>query len=161
MIAAVEGFALAGGLELALMCDLIVAAEGARLGIPESKVGLVAAAGGLMRLLRQLPYGVAMRMALSGDPITAEQAHGYGMVTEVAPRGTALAVALELASRLAANAPLSLAASKQILGGAMGLTEDEFWGMQATLTGEVFASADAQEGPRAFAEKRPPRWRGR
>jgi enoyl-CoA hydratase len=161
MIAAVEGFALAGGLELALTCDLIVAAEGAKLGIPESKVGLIAAAGGLMRLLRQLPYGVAMQMALSGDPITAEQAHGYGMVTEVSPPGQALRTARELAERLARNAPLSLAASKQVLRNSMGLTESEFWEMQASAIKPVFESDDAREGPRAFAEKRQPQWRGR
>ena len=161
MIAAVEGFALAGGLELALTCDLIVAAQEAKLGIPESKVGLVAAAGGLMRLLRQLPYGVAMHMALSGDPITAEQAHAYGLVIEVCARGQALKTALSLAERLAGNAPLSLAASKQVLRNAMGLTESEFWEMQSRAVAPVFESEDAQEGPRAFAEKRSPQWRGR
>jgi enoyl-CoA hydratase len=160
LIAAVEGFALAGGLELALMCDLIVAADGAKLGIPEAKVGLVAAAGGLMRLARQLPYGVAMSMALSGEPISSERARDYGLVTELAPPGEALTTALALAEKLAANAPLSLAASKQVLRGALGLTEDEFWRMQASATGPVFRSTDAQEGPRAFAQKRPPRWQG-
>ncbi len=160
MIAAVEGFALAGGLELALTCDLIVAARGAKLGIPESKVGLVAAAGGLMRVLRHLPYGVAMRLALSGEPITAEQAHNYGMVTAVAEPGSALKLALELAESLARNAPLSLAASKQVLRRATGLTEDEFWDMQASAIKPVFDSSDAKEGARAFAEKRPPRWTG-
>ncbi|MBA3289000.1 MAG: crotonase/enoyl-CoA hydratase family protein [Acidimicrobiia bacterium] len=161
LIAAVEGFALAGGLEVALACDLIVAAAGARLGIPEVSVGLFAAGGALGRLPRRVPYGVAMEMALTAEPITAEQAHGYGLVTRLAATGQAVTVARELAERIARNAPLAVAASKQVLRDVAGLTEAEFWDHQAPLIREVFASEDAKEGPRAFAEKRPPAWSGR
>jgi enoyl-CoA hydratase len=161
LIAAVEGFALAGGLEVALTCDLVVAAKGIKLGIPEAGVGLFAAGGALLRLPRRLPYGVAMEMALTADPITAEQAFTYGLVTRLAEKGEAATVALELAERIARNAPLSVAASKQVLRDTQGRTEEEFWDMQAPLVRAVFSSADAKEGPRAFAEKRPPSWSGR
>lgn len=161
LIAAVEGFALAGGLEIALSCDLIVASEGAKLGIPETGVGLFAGAGGLLRLPRRLPYGVAMRMALTAEPIRAEQALEYGLVTEVTPKGEALSAALALAEKIAANAPLALQASKALLLGMQGTTEDDFWAMQNEQIGSVFASEDAIEGATAFAEKRPPEWKGR
>lgn len=160
LIAAVEGFALAGGLEVALTCDLIVAATGVRLGIPEVGVGLFAAGGGLVRLPQRVPYGVAMELALTGDPITAEVAHGYGLVARLADKGEALAVALELADRIGRNAPLAVAASKQLMRKSIGISEEEFWPLQAPLFKSVFTSADAKEGPRAFAEKRPPKWTG-
>lgn len=161
LIAAIEGFALAGGLEIALVCDLLVAAKGVKLGIPEVKVGLFAAGGGLLRLPGRLPEAVAMEMALTGDPITAESAHQYGLVSRVVEPGEAVAAAIELAERIASNAPLSTAMSKRVIRSSAGMTESEFWPYQATLTPEVFLSEDAKEGPRAFAEKRPPNWTGR
>ena len=161
LIAAVEGFALAGGLEIALACDLLVAAKGVRLGIPEVNVGLFAAGGALLHLPRRVPYGVAMEMALTSDPITAEQGLEYGLVARLAEPGTAVDAALELAERIAKNAPLAVAASKQILRETQGRTEEEFWAMQGSFTREVFTSEDAKEGPRAFAEKRAPSWSGR
>jgi enoyl-CoA hydratase len=160
LIAAIEGFALAGGLEIALACDLLVAAKGVKLGIPEVGVGLFAAAGALMRLPRRVPYGVAMEMALTADPITAEQGLAYGLVSRLTERGEATNVAMELAARIARNAPLSVAASKQLLRETAGRTEEEFWEYQKPLMGKVFTSEDAKEGPRAFAEKRSPNWSG-
>ncbi len=161
LIAAVEGFALAGGLEIALTCDLLVAARGVKLGIPEVGVGLFAAGGALMRLPRRIPYGVAMRMALTAQPITAEEAHGWGLVAELADPGGAVEAAMDLASAVARNAPLAVAASKQLIRQTHGRTEAEFWDHQAPITGQVFSSEDAKEGPRAFAEKRSPSWSGR
>jgi enoyl-CoA hydratase len=158
LIAAVERFALAGGLEIALTCDLIVASRGAKLGIPEVGVGLLAAGGGLLRLPRRLPYGVALELALTGDPMTAEQAAGYGLVARLAEPGAAVEVAMELAERIARNAPLAVAASKHVMRETQGRTESEFWEMQAPILAEVFTSHDAQEGARAFAEKRSPKW---
>ena len=162
VIAAVEGFALAGGLELALTCDLIVSAEGAKFGIPEAGVGLFAGAGGLMRLPRVVPYAVAMRMALTAKPIRAEEALDYGMIAEVTPKGEALAKAIELAEEIAANAPLALIASKALVRESNGRTEDEFWSYQAeNYFKMVFQSEDAIEGATAFAEKRPPNWQAK
>ncbi len=161
LIAAVEGFALAGGLEVALACDLLVAAKGAKLGIPEVGVGLAAVGGALMRLPRRLPYSVAMEMALTAKPITAEQAHEYGLVSRLAEKGKAAEVALELADAIAKNAPLSVAVSKQLIRETAGRTEAEFWEVQKPLSREVFTSDDAKEGPRAFAEKRAPNWSGK
>lgn len=161
LIAAVEGFALAGGLEIALTCDLIVAAKGVKLGIPEVNKGLFAAGGGLFRLPNRIPYGVAMEMALTSDPISAEEGHAWGLVTRLAEPGRAAEVALELAERIAKNAPLAVSASKQIIRQTRGLTEEDSWALQGPLLGRVFTSEDAKEGPRAFAEKREPRWTGR
>ena len=160
LIAAVEGFALAGGLELALACDLIVAAAGARLGIPEVTVGLFAAGGGVLRLPARVGYAKAMEMAITGDPITAEEAAGLGLVTRVAEPGRAVETALELAGRVARNAPLAVAAAKEMIKAAQGMTEAEFWPVQNPRQAAVFASNDAKEGPRAFAEKREPCWTG-
>lgn len=161
LIAAVEGFAVAGGLEVALACDLIVAARGARLGIPEVKRGLVAAAGGLLRLPKVLPRNVAMELALTGEPILAERAAELGLVNRLAEPGQALTVALELAGAVAQNGPLALAASKRILTEAADWPEAEFFARQAEIAGPVMGSEDAREGATAFAEKRPPVWRGR
>lgn len=160
LIGAIEGFALAGGLELALSCDLLVAARGARLGIPEVGVGLFAAAGGLLRLPSRVGYGKAMEMAITGDPITAEDGFEFGLIARLADKGAAVDVAMELATRVAKNAPLAVAASKQLVKATQGLTEAEFWALQGTLQKGVFMSNDAKEGPRAFAEKRPPEWTG-
>jgi len=160
LIAAIEGFAVAGGLEIALTCDLLVAARGVKLGIPEVGVGLFAAGGALMRLPRLVPYGVAMEMALTGDPISAEKALEYGLVARVAEPGKAVDEAVALATRIAKNAPLSVAASKQLIVDSFGRTEEEFWKHQLPSLRTVFASDDAKEGPRSFAEKRAPRWTG-
>lgn len=161
LIAAVEGFALAGGLEIALSCDLLVAAKGARLGIPEAGVGLFAGAGALLRLPRRVPYGLAMQLALTAQPITAEDAHTHGLVDRLAEPGEAVATALELATVIARNAPLALAASKAILQGVQGRTDEEFWAFQEPYMRSVFGSEDAIEGATAFAQKRPPEWKGR
>lgn len=158
LIAAVEGFALAGGLETALSCDLIVASEGAKLGIPEVGVGLFAGAGALLRLPRQLPYSIAMEMALTADPITAEVALQHGMVNRVVPRGETVNAAMELAERIAQNAPKGVRASKQLLKDVLGVSEAEFWQFQRPAMEEVFGSEDAIEGATAFAEKRSPNW---
>ncbi len=160
LIAAIEGFAVAGGLEVALACDLIVAARGARLGIPEVKRSLVAAGGGLLRLPRVLPRNIAMQLALTGDPIDAERGFELGLVNRLTEPGAALEGALELAAAIAVNGPLGLAASKRILNESLQWPESEFFARQGEIAGPVMASQDAREGATAFAEKRPPVWRG-
>jgi enoyl-CoA hydratase len=160
LIAAIEGFAVAGGFEIALSCDLIVAARDARIGIPEAKRGLVAAAGALIRLPKRIPYHVAMELALTGDPISAERAHELGIVNRVTEPGGTVDAALELAAQIARNGPLALAASKKIVASALDWDEAEAWQKQGELTGPVFASEDAREGAVAFAEKRDPVWKG-
>jgi enoyl-CoA hydratase len=160
LIAAIEGFALAGGLELALACDLLVAARGAKLGIPEAGVGLFAAGGGLLRLPSRVGYGKAMEMAITADPITAEEGADFGLVARLAEPGAAVDVAMELAARIALNAPLGVAASKQLIKATQGVSEQEFWELQQPMQQAVFGSDDAKEGPRAFAEKRAPNWSG-
>jgi enoyl-CoA hydratase len=161
LIAAIEGFAVAGGLEVALACDLIVAARGAKLGIPEVKRSLVAAGGALLRLPRSLPYNVAMELALTGDPITAERAAELGLVNRLAEPGAAVDEALRLAREIAANAPLALVASKRILQEQWDWSAAEMWDAQGAISDPVFSSEDAREGATAFAEKRPPVWRGK
>ena len=160
LIGAIEGFALAGGLELALACDLLVAAEGVKLGIPEAGVGLFAAGGGLLRLPSRVGYGKAMEMALTADPITAEEGHQYGLIARLTAKGGAVDEAIALAERIARNAPLAVAASKQLIRATQGATDDEFYDLQVPLSAKVFRSNDAAEGPRAFAEKRAPDWTG-
>jgi enoyl-CoA hydratase len=161
LIAAVEGFAVAGGLEVALACDLIVAARGARLGIPEVKRSLVAAGGGLLRLPRMLPRNIAMEMALTGDPMPAERGYELGLVNRLAEPGAALATAIELAEAIGENGPLALAASKRILSESSDWPDSEFFARQAEITEPVMASEDAREGATAFAEKRAAVWKGR
>ena len=161
LIAAIEGFAVAGGLEVALACDLIVAARKARLGIPEVKRSLVAAGGALMRLPRRVPYGIAMELALTGDTITAERGYELGLVNRLAEPGEAVGAALELAGAIAANGPLALDATKAILQQQYDWSEDEFWQRQGELSGPVFTSQDAREGAVAFSEKREPVWQNR
>jgi enoyl-CoA hydratase len=161
LVAAIEGFAVAGGLEIALACDLIVAAEGARLGIPEVKRSLVAAGGALLRLPRRIPYHVAMELALTGEPIAAERAAEIGLVNRVVPAGGALEAAVGLAQQLSANAPLALVASKRILQEQWDWRSKEAFSRQAEISEPVFRSEDAREGALAFAEKRDPVWRGR
>lgn len=160
LVAAVEGFALAGGLEIALACDLIVAGKSARLGIPEVGVGLFAGAGALLRLPRRVGLGNSMRLALTGQPIDAEEARRIGLVDVVVEGGQALAAAIELARTIAKNAPLGVAASKQVLVEGFTKPEDEFWKWQQAILQKVFTSKDAIEGATAFAEKRPPNWKG-
>jgi len=159
LIAAIEGFAVAGGFEIALSCDLIVAARGAKLGIPEVKRSLVASGGALLRLPSRIPYHVAMELALTGDPISAERGHELGLVNRLAEPGQAVDAAIELAEQITPNAPLALDATKQIL--EAGWPAEEFWAKQGEVAGPVFTSEDAREGAVAFAEKRPPVWRGR
>jgi enoyl-CoA hydratase len=161
LIAAIEGFAVAGGLEVALSCDLIVAARGAKLGIPEVKRSLVAAGGALLRLPRRIPYHVAMELALTGDPILAERGYEVGLVNRLAEPGQAVDVAVELAEAVAVNAPLALAASKRIVVESAGWDPNEAWLKQGEIAGPVFVSEDAREGATAFAEKRDPIWKGR
>jgi enoyl-CoA hydratase len=161
LIAAIEGFAVAGGLEVALACDLIVAARGARLGVPEVKRSLVAAGGALLRLPRALPRNVANELALTGDPIEAERAHELGLVNRLTEPGEALTAALELAETIAANGPLALAATKRILVDAADWPDSEFFARQGEISDPVFASEDAREGATAFAERRDPVWKGR
>lgn len=158
LVAAIEGFAMAGGLELALVCDLLVATEAAKLGIPEVGVGLFAAGGALVRLPSRLPYAIAAELALTADPITAQQALAFGLVNRVVPAGEALPEALRLAERIARNAPLAIAASKEILRQVPGRSEEELFELQKPLFKKVFRSQDAKEGPRSFAEKRAARW---
>jgi enoyl-CoA hydratase len=161
LIAAIEGFAVAGGLEIALACDLIVAAKGAKLGVPEAKRGLVAAGGALRQLPRRLPGAIAMELALTGDTIIAERAADLGLVNRLADPGKALDVALELADEVAANAPLALRASKTVLNKQWTWDDETFWAKQGELVAPVFASEDAIEGATAFSEKRDPNWKGR
>jgi enoyl-CoA hydratase len=161
LIAAIEGFAVAGGLEVALSCDLVVAARGAKLGIPEVKRSLVAAGGALLRLPRRIPYHVAIELALTGDPITAERAAELGLVNRLADPGGAVDAALELAAAIAKNAPLALDASKRIVQEQSDWSAAEAWAKQGEIAGPVFMSEDAREGATAFAEKREPQWRGR
>ncbi|MEC7578902.1 MAG: crotonase/enoyl-CoA hydratase family protein [Actinomycetota bacterium] len=160
LIAAIEGFALAGGLEVALTCDLLVAAKDAKIGIREVKVGLFAAGGALLRLPRRLPYSVAMEMALTGQPITSDEAKNYGLVSRVTDNGGTIDAALELAEQIAENAPLAVAASKALIQAQQGITEEEFWELQKPYMVKVFTSNDAKEGPASFAEKRSPNWSG-
>jgi enoyl-CoA hydratase len=161
LIAAIEGFAVAGGMEIALACDLIVAAEGAKLGIPEVKRSLVAAGGALLRLPRRMPYHVVMELALTGDPFPAERFHELGLVNRLTPPGGAVDAALELAATLAKNGPLGLRAAKKILQEQWDWSTGEMWAKQGEIAGPVMASEDAKEGASAFKEKREPVWRGR
>jgi enoyl-CoA hydratase len=160
-IAAIEGFAVAGGLEIALGCDLLVAARGAKLGIPEVQRGLIAAAGALFRLPRRLPHHVAMQMALTGEPLLAERAYDLGLVNLLTEPGRAVEAALALANQIATNAPLAVQASKELVLSAPALPDDDAWRLQDLVGEAITASADAREGAAAFAEKRSPAWVGR
>jgi enoyl-CoA hydratase len=161
IIAAVNGSALAGGFEIMLSCDLVVAADHATFGIPEAKRGLIAGAGGLVRMPKRLPMAVALELAMTGDAIDAERAHALGLVNKVVPAADLMAEAVGLAERIAANAPLAVRYSKSVMKRAAEVPEAEGWKINAEAVGVVFSSADAMEGPIAFAEKRAPRWQGK
>jgi enoyl-CoA hydratase len=160
LIAAVEGYALAGGTELALATDLIVASKDASFGIPEVKRGLVAGGGGLLRLPLRIPPAIAMELALTGEAFTAERAHALGMVNVLAEPGGALDAAIDLAERITANGPLAVAATKQIIVESRGWSPDTQFSEQNKILMPVFSSNDAREGAIAFAEKRPAHWTG-
>jgi enoyl-CoA hydratase len=160
IIAAIEGYALAGGCELALACDIIVASEEAKFGLPEPKRGLVAGAGGVMRLPQRIPYHIAMEIALTGDHFPASRLYELGLVNHVTPAGGALAKALELAKKIAGNAPLALAATKRVMVESADWSRDEMFKKQGEIINPVFGSKDAMEGAAAFAEKRAPQWKG-
>jgi enoyl-CoA hydratase len=160
LIAAVEGPALAGGFEIVLACDLVVAAENASFGLPEVRRGLVASAGGLLRLQHRIPFNLAAEWVLTGAPVDAASAHRAGLVNRLVPPGTAVAVALELAAVIAANAPLAVRASKRVLHESPDWPAPEAFDRQAAVTAGIGRSADAREGARAFTEKRIPVWRG-
>jgi len=161
LIAAIEGFAVAGGMEIALACDMIVAASGAKMGIPEAKRSLVAAGGALLRLPRRMPYHLVMELALTGDPFPAERFYELGLVNRLADPGEAVDVALQLAAALTRNGPLALIASKRILQEQFDWSSSDMWERQMEITTPVMASEDAREGASAFKEKRDPVWRGR
>jgi enoyl-CoA hydratase len=160
LIGAAEGWALAGGFELLLACDLVVAGASARFGVPEVKRGLVAGAGGALLLARRIPRALALEMILTGDPFDARRAAEIGLVNRVVDEGQALEEALGLAEKIAANGPLALIASKEISNGGGDWTAEERWDEMARVMRPVFTSQDAQEGARAFAEKRAPVWKG-
>ncbi len=159
LIAAVDGYALAGGFEIALACDMIVANVDSKFGIPEVKRGLAAAAGGLVRLPRQIPQRLAMELALTGDFVSAARAYEMGLINRIVP-GVALDGALELAQAISANGPLAVAASKQVIREQQDWSQADQWAKQYELTAAVFTSNDAREGAAAFAQKRAPNWTG-
>jgi enoyl-CoA hydratase len=160
LIGAAEGWALAGGFELLLACDLVVAGASARFGVPEVKRALVAGAGGALLLAQRIPRALALEMLLTGDPVGAPRAAEMGLVNRVVEDGQALAAAVELAEKIAANGPLALIATKQIANGGGDWSAAERWGEMTRLMQPVFTSQDAREGARAFAEKRAPVWKG-
>ncbi|MFF7945681.1 crotonase/enoyl-CoA hydratase family protein [Streptomyces griseorubiginosus] len=161
LIAAVEGFAMGGGFELALACDLIVAAEDARFGLPEVKRGLIAAGGGVIRLPKRVPHHLAMELLLTGEPVDGRRAGALGLANRVTATGQAVPEALRLAEQLAGNAPLALAAVKRVVRAADGAPDAEAFAFQRGEMKTLMASADVREGMTAFAERRPARWTGR
>lgn len=160
VIAAVEGYALAGGFELVLACDMVVAATTAKFGLPEVRRGLVAKGGGLLRLPTRIPRAIALELILTGDTLDAQRAAVLGLVNHVVPEGQALDAALQLARRIAANAPLAITASKRVVVESTSWAPSEWFQRQDELTEGVFTSLDAKEGALAFAEKRSPKWSG-
>lgn len=161
VIAAVDGPALAGGTEIVIACDLVVASDTASFGVPEVKRALVAGAGGLFRLPRKIPRNIAMECALTGDPISAERAHHFGLVNDLCSEGEALAKAKELAARITANAPLAVRESRKIVIEATDQPDEVGWKMSAEGMGKMLQSEDLGEGLTAFIEKRAPQWKGR
>jgi len=158
LIAAVNGHALAGGFEIMLACDMVVAADHATFGIPEVKRGLAAGAGGLIRLPRRIGLARALELAMTGDAIDAETALGLGLINRVVPGDQVVDAAVELAERICKNAPLAVRGSKKVVKVSADRSEEEAWELQGQIVAEVFSSPDAMEGPRAFAEKREPKW---
>jgi enoyl-CoA hydratase/carnithine racemase len=161
IIAAVNGAALAGGCEIMLSCDLVVAVDYATFGIPEVKRGLLAGAGGLLRLPKRLPLAIALELALTGEPIDAQRALALGLINRVVPAASLMDEALALADLIAENAPLAVRWTKKVIVGASSVGDDQGWALNNEAVGVVFTSADAMEGPVAFAEKRKPRWQGK
>ena len=161
LIAAAEGFALAGGFELLLSCDLVVATETTKFGIPEVKRSLVAGAGGVFRLPQQIPPRIAMELALTGDHYDAKRMYEVGLINEIVPEGQALEGAKKLAARIACNGPLGTTATKKIMQEYKTWPHDEIWQRQQAIMDPVFSSEDAIEGATAFAEKRAPAWKGK
>lgn len=161
IIAAVDGPALAGGTEIVLACDLVVASTAATFGIPEVKRNLVAGAGGLFRLGRKIPLNIAMELALTGDPIDATRAHHFGLVNRLVEPGQALGEAISLAEQITANAPLAVRASRQVVLEATYAPDDVGWRVSGEQFAKVIASGDTAEGLTAFIEKRAPQWKGR
>ncbi|MFT7648697.1 MAG: enoyl-CoA hydratase [Candidatus Poriferisodalaceae bacterium] len=161
LIAAVDGAALAGGLEIVLSCDLLVASTAARFGIPEVKRSLIAGAGGLFRLPAALPRNVAMELAMTGDPISAERAHELGLVNELVEPGTVIEAAMALAGRITVNAPLAVRESRMVVLESHGVSEEEGWQITKDHFRPLLKTEDFKEGPRAFVEKRDPVWTGR
>lgn len=160
LIAAVNGVALGGGFELVLCCDMVIAEEQARFGLPEVKRGVIAAAGGLVRISRRLPPSVALHMALTGEPISAEEAWSLGLVNRVVGTGQGLPAAIQLGATIAQAAPLAVRLSKRIIRSVIATGENSIFELQGQLVEDLRQSADFAEGPRAFLEKRPPQWRG-
>ncbi len=158
VIAAVQGAALAGGFELVLSCDLVVAADDARFGIPEVQRGLIAAAGALLRLPKRVPLALALELAMTGDPISATRAFELGLVNRLVPRDRVLDEAIALAERIGENSPIAVRLSRALVKEAAELSESDGWGRNAKYAVEVFGSGDAIEGSTAFAEKRKPNW---
>jgi enoyl-CoA hydratase len=161
LIAAGEGYALGGGFEIVLSCDLVVAASSAKLGLPEVHRGRIAGAGGLIRLPDRVPYHIAMEMALTGEPVTADRAAHFGLVNQVVPDGQALGAAIELGRRVARNGPLAVTATKQVIRDSRDWPTSEAFARQELISAAMRASADARESARAFTEKRQPVWRNR
>lgn len=161
LIAAVEGFAVAGGFEMVLACDMVVSAKDAKFGLPEVKRGLVAGSGGLLRLPRRLPYPIAMELILTGDNLTAERAYQLGLVNELTEPGQALERAMQLAARIGENAPMAVQTSKKIVNEGLDWSQHDMFAKQAPMMKHIFESADAKEGALAFAEKRKPIWQGK
>lgn len=160
VVAAVDGVALAGGFEIAIACDVVVAGDTARFGLPEVRRGIIAGAGGLQRLPRLMPPLRALELILTGRELSALEAHELGLVSEVVPAGAALDRALEVAAAIAANAPVAVRESRAVARRAIEATEADAWTRSDEAWRRVLATADAQEGPKAFAERREPVWRG-
>ena len=159
LVAAVEGYALAGGFEMVLACDLVVSADNALFGLPEVKRGLIAGSGGLLRFPQRIPRSIAMEHALTGEPLPAADAYRWGLVNRLTPPGEALPVALALAAQIACNGPFAVRVTKQVVNGAAAWSPDDAWARQDRLLAAILASQDAQEGAAAFVAKRPPVWR--